>query len=74
MQSPLGKSDHSLVKLFYQYEAEDDGKKFKFDLKVDYKKVQLLLNVNWKTYIAGYIGNIDLFWKTFHKKFKAAVK
>lgn len=74
VQSPLGKSDHSLVNLFYQYEAEDVGKKFKFDLKGDYKKVQQLLNVNWKTYIVGYIGNIDLLWQTFHKKFKAAVK
>lgn len=38
-QSPLGKSDYSLIKLIYYYEAENLGIKLMFDcMKDDYKK------------------------------------
>ena len=73
IDSPLGKSDHSLIKITYQYEAENLPTKVMFDyIKGDYEKMRQLLDVDWIEYLADSMGNIDLLWEKFHTKFKAA--
>jgi len=72
LEAPLGKSDHSLVKFTYRYEAQQLSTKTVFNYsKGDYVKMQRLLDIDWEDYFSDCCDDIDLLWEKFHQKFKA---
>ena len=64
--SPLGLSDHSVLKFSYQFykdtvKTED---KFKLD-KGDYVKLRAFLNINWDEVLDVSNNTIDEMWERF---------
>ena len=75
MHAPLGKSDHSMIKLVYRSEPEVLPAKVVYDYaKGDYEKMRQALNIEWNNYFSECEDDIDLIWDKFMRKFDQAKK
>ena len=73
--SPLGKSDHGLIKFSYQYQPEKIPPKVVPDLKrADFEKMKELLNIDWEDEFNDSGDDIDKMWHTFERIYKTAEK
>lgn len=73
--SPLGKSDHSVIKFAYRYEAQQLITKTVFDYgNGNYAKMRALLDIDWEEYFAECNSNVSLLWEKFYRKFKDVEK
>ena len=73
IDAPLGKSDHSVIKILYRCELEDNANKYFCDYaKGDYQKMRQLLNINWENLFEGCNGDINQMWEIFVNKYKYA--
>ena len=72
IQAPLGKSDHSMIKVTYRCQREEElNNKLVPDFqKGDYTKMKDDLNIDWKKFLSRYEEDVDGMWKAFYEKFK----
>jgi len=71
--SPLGKSDHDLIKITYRCspEIQKDRKVLDFR-KADFAEMKKELTLDWREIFKSCNGDIDLMWKKFEERFKKA--
>ena len=66
LHAPLGKSDHSLIKLVYRTEPEELPGKIVCDyVKVDFQKLRKQLDIEWESFLQDCGDDIDLMWEKF---------
>ena len=73
MHAPLGKSDHSLIKVSYRCEPEKLPDKIMCDyVKAGYQKMRQKLDINWEEYLGESKDDIDKMWAKFVRKYEKA--
>ena len=73
--APLGKSDHSMIKILYRSVAgKIPGKVVPNYARADFGKMKKKLNINWEVFFKESKGDIDLVWRKFVRKFNEAEK
>ena len=73
MHAPLGKSDHSLIKVSYRREPEKLPNKIMCDyVKADNQKMQQMRDINWEEYLGESKDDIDKMWTKFVRKYEKA--
>ena len=73
VQSPLGKSDHSMIKVEYYSESEKvQSKTIANYEKADYQKMKNLLDINWVDILNSHCKDINGMWEAFFEKYKSA--
>ena len=75
ISNPLGKSDHSMLKIQYRSQAEKMPDKVVCDYKkADFKKMIEILDIDWSNYFSDCDEDIDKVWKKFMEKYTEAEK
>ena len=73
--APLGKSDHSVLKVMYRSVAKEIPEKISYDYnKASYEKMRRMLDINWHELFNDCQDDIDLMWGIFMSKYYAADK
>ena len=63
---PLGKSDHSLIKIVYQSHPDEFlGRTVKSYEKADFKTMKEKLSIDWESFFEKCEGDVNLMWKKF---------
>ena len=73
LDAPLGKSDHSLIKVTYRCEPMPLPPKVVYNYdKANYDTMSTLLDINWNDLFNECNDDIDSMWERFVKEYKAA--
>ena len=73
MHAPLGKSDHSMIKVLYRSQPENlPERKVCNYAKADFVKMKEKLDIDWGTYLNECADDIDTVWQKFINKFEQA--
>ena len=71
--APLGKSDHSVIKILYRSKPEKLADKIISDYtKADFGRLKEVLDIDWAAYFQDCNDDIDKVWETFITKFMEA--
>ena len=75
LDSPLGKSDHSLIKVNYRTQRKFSTAKFVLNYsKADFEKMRTMLDIDWKNLLKRFDKDIDGMWKVFLEKYTEALE
>lgn len=73
IDSPLGKSDHSLIKIKYRSQKDYATKKTINNYgKADFEKMKEHLDIDWGKLLSNYGDDLDGMWDMFVNKYKDA--
>ena len=73
MHAPLGKSDHSLIKILYRCQPEQQADKMVCNYeKADFTKMNDKFAIDWDTFFDECKDDVDLVWERFIQKYNEA--
>ena len=73
MHAPLGKPDHSMIRVLYRSQPENlPERKVCNYAKADFVKMKEKLDIDWGTYLNECADDIDTVWQKFINKFEQA--
>jgi len=73
VDTPIGKSDHAVVKVAYRVKPVSQADRYVMDFKkADFNKMRQRLSIDWEEYFKSCGDNIDEIWKKFVTLFREA--
>ena len=65
MHAPLGKSDHSFIKMMFSCQPEKQVDKLGCNhVKADFKKMNEKLDINWNTFFEDFKDDVNAAWES----------